>query len=85
MKVMYNVSFLDKNGLRCLLGPNQGHRMYENRESAEGFLRALLENTGEDRLVDVCGPQSRGTFQVAAFRCYDHGDAVGCYAVVEDV
>lgn len=82
MRILYNVSFVDRDGYRKLLGPNQGRCMKETREEAEGQLAALLRESA-DRLVDVCGPRSRGTFRVDAFRCYDHGDPMGIY-VEED-
>jgi hypothetical protein len=82
MITQYQVSFVDKLGLRTLLGPAQGRCMHPKREQAEQHLRDLFANTGEDRLVDICGAQARGTFRVDAFECYDHGDPIGIY--VED-
>lgn len=75
---LFNVSFIDKNGLRTMLGPNQGRYMKATREEAETHLADLMRES-EERLVDICGTQSRGTFRVDAFTCYAHGDAVGIY------
>lgn len=81
--ILYGISFVDKLGLRCLLGPAQGRCMYRTREDAERDLEQLLQN-GEGRLVDVCGERSRGTFRVDAFDCYDHGDPKGIYVKEEE-
>lgn len=81
-RTLYNISFIDKNGLRTMLGPNQGRCMYEDRASAEALLKDMML-LSERRLVEICGEQSRGTFRVDAFDCYHHGDAKGIY-VKED-
>lgn len=78
-KVMFNISFIDKCGERILLGPNQGRFFSASPAEKEAWLKACFKNSGEDKLVDICGEQSRGTFRVDAFDCYDHGDAVSRY------
>lgn len=57
--------------------------MKETREEAEQHLRDVFQNSGEQRLVDVCGEQSRGTFRVDSFECYDHGDPMNIYVQEE--
>ena len=79
MKTLWNVSFVNRDGNRTLFGPSQGRHMKETREEAEVFLRALIENTGEARLIAICGDQAKGTFRVDAFECHEHGDPVGRY------
>lgn len=79
MQTLYQVTYIQKNGLRTILGAAQGRHMHHSKEAGEEFLVALLQNTGEDRLVSVFGEQSRGTFRVDAFECYDHGDPVSIY------
>lgn len=79
MPVKYNISFMDKNGLRTLCGINQGRFFKDTREAAEQAMRDIMANTGEDRLVEIYGKQAIGTFRVDAFECYDSGDAKGIY------
>jgi len=79
MQTLYQVTYVQKDGLRTLMGAAQGRLMHHSREAAEEFLVALLQNNAEDRLVSVFGEQARGTFRVDAFECYDHGDPVSIY------
>jgi hypothetical protein len=53
--------------------------MQKTKEDAEAYLVTLFATNGEDRLVEVCGEQARGTFRVDPFDCYDHGDPKGIY------
>lgn len=78
-RVLFNISFVNKNGLRTMLGPNQGRYMKETRAEAQELLDAIMQESGEQRLVEVCGEQARGTFRVDPFHCYAHGDAKGIY------
>jgi len=77
--IKFNISFMDKNGLRTLSGPNQGRYFKDTREEAEKHLRDFLTNNSEERLADIYGKQAIGTFRVDEFDCYDHGDAKGIY------
>jgi len=79
MRTLYQVTYTAKNGLRILLGAAQGRHMHPSREDAEAFLSVLLQNNQEEKLASVFGPQSRGTFRVDSFECYDHGDPVSIY------
>ena len=81
--ILYNLSFIAKNGLRTIVGPAQGRCMKATREEAETALRNLLANNSRERLVSVFGEQAIGTFRVDSFDCWDHGDPKGIY-VVED-
>lgn len=82
--IRYNVSYINKDGDRVLFGPNQGRHFSDTRAEKEAWLQACLENTGEDILVHICGNQSRGTFRVDPFDCYENGDAVGIYVKEHD-
>lgn len=77
--ILFNLSFIDKNGLRTLVGPAQGRYMKLTREEAEGHLKDFLANNTEERLVSIFGKQAIGTFRVDAFDCWDHGDPKGIY------
>ena len=77
--IRFNVSFLNKDGDRVLMPPNQGRHFSDTREDKEAWLKACLENTGEEKLVSIFGEQARGTFRVDAFDCYENGDAKGVY------
>jgi hypothetical protein len=79
MRTLYQTTFVNRDGVRLMLGANQGRRMFADLDSAEMFLKDLLRNTGEERLSDIYGPQSIGTFRTDAFECYDNGDAVSIY------
>jgi hypothetical protein len=76
---LWQVTYINKTGLRTLLGPAQGRHMFHSREDAEDFLEALANNTGFDRLAQIYGPQCVGTLRVDSFECYDHGDPVSIY------
>lgn len=82
--IRYNVSHINRNGDRVLFGPNQGRHFSDTRAEKEAWLQACLENTGEDILAHLCGEQSRGTFRVDPFDCYENGDAVGIYVKEHD-
>lgn len=84
MKTLYQISFIGRNGLRTLMGPAQGRHMHPTRDAAEEFLGSLMTNTGVARLLDIYGEQSRGTFRVDAFQCYDNGDPMGIYVDAPD-
>lgn len=77
--ILYNISFMNKNGLRTLVGTNQGRFFKKTREEAESHLHDFLTNNTEERLASIYGAQSVGTFRVDPFDCYDHGDAKGIY------
>jgi hypothetical protein len=81
--ILWNISFIDKNGLRTMLGPMQGRFMKQTRAMAEKHLKDIFTYTGENRLVEICGEQARGTFRVDAFDCWNHGDPKSIY-VAED-
>ena|SRR5579864_760169 len=78
-KFLWNVTYVNKIGLRTMLGPKQGRCMKNSRQEAEEYLAAVMKNSGEQRLVDVCGEQARGTFRVDEFECYPHGDPKSSY------
>ena len=77
MQIRFGITYIDTNGLRTLLGPAQGRYMMTKEEAENALLDLMRES--EDKLVSVCKPQSRGTFRVDAFNCYDHGDPMGIY------
>lgn len=77
--ILYNVTFVDKLGLRTIVGPAQGRFMKKTREEAEQYLKDLIANNDEDRILSIYGQQSKGTFRVDPFDCYDHGDPKGIY------
>lgn len=79
MKTMFNLSCLNADGDRVLVGAAQGRHMHETRESAEAYLAAFLENNSDERLASIFGRHALGTFRVDAFECYDHGDPIGRY------
>lgn len=79
MKTMYQVTCRNRDGLRVMITPNQGRHMHETRAKADDWMESFLENNTTERLSNVYGPRSLGTFRVDAFECYDHGDAVGIY------
>jgi len=84
--IRYNITFVYKNGLRGLLGANQGRYFHDTRESAEAHLKAVLENNSEEKLLSICGEQAKGTFRVDPFDCYEKGDAKGIYVrTVEEI
>lgn len=77
--ILFNVTFVTKNGLRTLVTPAQGRYMKKTREEADQDLKDLLANNTEDRLAEVFGKQALGTFRVDPFDCYDHGDPKSVY------
>lgn len=79
--IRYNVTHIQRDGLRVLLGPAQGRFMKDTREEAEESLRALLASNSSERLASLYGQQSIGTFRVDSFECWDHGDPKRIYVV----
>jgi len=75
---LFNITYINKIGLRTIFGAAQGRCMHETRASAERLLADFLL-LSERRMIDVCGEQARGTFRVDAFECWPHGDPKGIY------
>jgi len=79
MKIRFALTHVDKHGMRALTYANQGRNFFNTKEAADKRLADTLANNSEERLADVFGPQSIGTFEVRPVECYDNGDAVGVY------
>lgn len=79
MRALYNITFTNRDGLRTIFGHAQARYMHDTREAAERHLADIMRNSGEPRLLDICGQQARGSFRVDAFECWDHGDPKGIY------
>jgi hypothetical protein len=82
--ILFNISYVGKDGIRTLFGAAQGRCMCKTREEAEQKLRDIITTNGEDRVVEIYGEQSRGTFRVDPFECWDHGDPKGIYVTEEE-
>lgn len=75
----YGSTHIDRDGMRTLTGPNQGRYFDDTREAAEKRMSEVMNNNSTDRIADVWGAQSLGTFEVRAITCYENGDACGIY------
>lgn len=84
--IRYQPTYLARTGLRTLLSVN-ARDMHETREGCVAWMQAMRENTGAERIAEIFGAQSLGTWRVDAVLCwYASGDAVsrytGCYVVL---
>lgn len=77
-RVLYATTCVQGTGRRSIVGAMQGRHMRRTRLEAQRELDRLLEG-GERPLIDIMGPQSRGTFRVDAFECWFYGDPKGIY------
>lgn len=77
-RIMYAITYLDKDGARTLFRPNQGRNHFETRELAEKWLEAVKTNNTSDSLAQVTHGKPE-SLEVRTVECYEHGDAVGIY------
>jgi hypothetical protein len=76
----YVLSRIDKDGLRVMVYAQQGRHTYATKEEAQVLLDAFLKNNTQERLIEVFGEHTIGTFEVSAIECYPgHFDPIGCY------
>lgn len=76
----FTLSFINRDGYRQIVGPNQGHKFKDTREEAEALLASFNANNNEDALRQVFGLQAIGTFAVSEIECYrPGGDAINIY------
>lgn len=73
------VTYINSHGLRQLLGPNQGRFFKATKAEADILGSAIVLNNRQNRLSQVYGPQSIGTFESREVECYENGDAIGIY------
>lgn len=82
--IRYQISYMNAVHGQIMMGANQGRHHFDDVVAAQAHLDAVLASPGgEDRLVGVYGEQSRGTFRVSAFHCYETGDATGVYPLTD--
>lgn len=79
MPTRYAITKIDPDGSRSIFGRAWARYMHDTREAAEKHLADTIKNSGIDRLVSICGEQSRDTFRVDAVECWDTGDPKGIY------
>lgn len=77
--IRHVITFKNASGQRQLMGPNQGRHFSRTREAAELKLKNLLDNTSENSLIQIFGPQALNTFEVRECECYESGDAKSIY------
>lgn len=80
MNIRYVISYMDKDGARCMAYPMQGRNTRGSKEEAQTELEHFINNNREETLISIFGRQALGTFEVSAVECYDgHNDPKGCY------
>ena len=80
MNIRYVISHMDKDGLRAMTYACQGRNTRGSIKEAQDDLHNFLTNNTPERLVEVFGTQSAGTFEVSAVECWPgHNDPKGCY------
>jgi hypothetical protein len=79
LTVRFQVSYITRDGLRQLLVPAQGRRMFITLEGAEAWLGTFLVNNTRERLQSIYGEAAIGTFRVDAWECWSHGDPKGIF------
>lgn len=78
--IRFGVTCIDIDGNRKLAVPAQARHLYDRREDAEEWLRAVLARPDNlDRLRQIHGPQALGTYRVDPFDCWEHGDPKGIF------
>jgi len=73
--IRYGITYKAKDSLRTLFS---ARHLKATPEEAQATLDDFLRESA-DRMVQVCGEQSRGTFRVDPIDCWDHGDPKGIY------
>ena len=72
--IRYVITHVNRDGMRTLTFHAQGSYTYDDEAVAKKALDSFMANSRE-RLIDVHGPQSAGTFEVRPVPCYlDHHD-----------
>lgn len=67
----YVVTYVNKDGMRTLVGPAQGRSTYDTAEDAQWHLDAMRDNNSAGTLA-MFGTSD--TFEVRPCLCYWHGD-----------
>jgi hypothetical protein len=77
----YAATFVNKDGMRTLMTPNQGRCLFDTMEEARKWLDAVIKpgTNSESTLASVYGPPDKRKFAVRPVECYENGDAVGIY------
>lgn len=79
MNTRHVITHRNRDGMRTLTFAAQGRNTYGTPEEAGAALAAFLLNS-EDTLIQVHGPQSRGTFEVRPCECWPgHNDPKGVW------
>ena len=68
--IRYVITYINRDGVRQLLGPAYGHRTHEKREQAVDSLKTVLSINSESDLAGAYGPQAVGTFEVRPCECW---------------
>jgi hypothetical protein len=79
MKIMYALTFVNKDGFRILAQANQGRNHFKTKEEANQHLKAVIQNNSPSTLESIYGKEGLKTLEVRPVNCYDHGDAMGIY------
>lgn len=75
--IRYVPTYIDQNGMRTLMLPQQGRHTFETAREAERWIDAIRAHTSADTLRQVYGED---TFEVCACPCYpDHFDPRTCW------
>ncbi|CAB4581874.1 MAG: hypothetical protein F2563_05130 [Actinobacteria bacterium] len=73
----YTVTYINKDGLRTFINPNQGRFHFDKENDAKEHLaNTLIHNTIEVLNSVYCDYR---TLRVDPIECYDHGDAISVY------
>lgn len=80
MNIRYVISRIDKDGLRVMIGPQQGRSTFATTQVADEYLKEVLKNNSEETLINIFGQQAIGTFRMSAIECWPgNNDPKGIY------
>jgi len=64
------VTFINRNGMRTILGPVQGRNTFATRSEAADWVAAIVGGNASYRLAEIYGAQAVGSFEPRAVACY---------------
>jgi hypothetical protein len=78
VNIRYVVSYINRDGMRKMLGATQGRNTKATKTEAEVYLKAVLGNNTPELLIETYGKDGYETLAVSAIECWPvHNDPKG--------
>jgi hypothetical protein len=74
--IRYVVTYVNRDGMRTLVGAAQGRNTYDTAEQAQKWIDAARKNNSASTLAMFGVPD---TLEVRSCLCYHHGDPKGIW------